>query len=125
MRYEIWCNVFGSEYITNGNPDGECYRDEAYANSYEEAKTSAYETFMRFVSWFYKTPRDKLHPVFVHGIMPCTETFDYCSPSGDMMAINKHLKGERYIRSLSPSLNNKGGMEYIPPLFFYYFLLFF
>ena len=93
MRYEIWCNVFGSEYITNGNPDGECYRDEAYANTYEEAKASAYETFIQFVSWFYKIPRDVLHPVFVHGIMPCTETFDYYIPFGGYDGYEQRFKG--------------------------------
>ena len=47
------------------------------------------------------------------------------SPSGDMMVMNKDSKEGHCIHSLSPSLNNKGGMESIPPLFFYYFLLFF
>lgn len=47
------------------------------------------------------------------------------SPSGDMMAINKHSEGEPCIRSLSLSLNNKGGMDSIPPLFFLLFSIIF
>lgn len=93
MKYEIFINVFGNEYMTETNPDGECYRDGGVRNSYEEAKALAYEYLIDMLGWFYKVSPEYIKPSPAKWIYPFQETFEYPIPANGYEGYIQRLKG--------------------------------
>ena len=92
MKFETYINVFGSEYMTDTNPDGECYRDGKVTYSYAQAFASSYEYLVYMLGWFYKVPPENINPV-PQRIYPFQERFDYKIPSDGYEGYVQHLKG--------------------------------
>ena len=93
MKYEVWVNVFGNEYMTESNPDGECYRDGGIRNSYEEAKALAYEFLVDMLQRYYKVSPDHINPSPAKWIYPFQETFDPLVPSNGYRGIHPTVEG--------------------------------
>lgn len=93
MRYEIFVNVFGNEYMTESNPEGECYRSQEINGSYAEAKALAYEYLVEMLQRFYKVSPEYINPSPAKGICPFQETFDHYVPFDGYEGYIQRLKG--------------------------------